>query len=117
MADFIEVRTLVDSEKEAQQIADALVSEHLAVRVLVSGPVQSTVLLKTNDEHNLGPVTTEEWICTALTRKDLFSAVEELIEETIDFLYPEILATEVLVGARTFPDWLQEKVQLVEVSD
>src|SRR5450755_454782 len=100
MTEFIEVQTTIDSKEAAQKIADTLVSKHLAACVQISGPIFSTYWWQGNIEQ------AQEWRCTAKTRKELYSKIEEAIKEVHSYDVPEILAIAIDNGIKGYTDWI-----------
>jgi periplasmic divalent cation tolerance protein len=103
--EIIEVHTAVESQEAAQKIAESLVSQHLAACVQVSGPINSTFWW--DDEMSQS----EEWICTAKTRKALFDRVEQAIRLVHTYQEPEILAVDISVGSQSYLAWIEKETQ------
>ena len=100
MADYIEVHTTIDSKEGAQKIAEAIVSKRLAACVQVSGPITSTYWWQGQIEQ------AEEWVCTAKTRRELYSDLEQAIREAHTYDVPEILAVDVVAGCVDYLNWV-----------
>lgn len=100
MTDFIQVTTAIDSEDGARQIANTLVSRRLAACVHITGPITSVYWWQGQME------TAREWVCFAKTRQDLYAAVEAAIREVHPYDEPEILATPILTGSRSYLEWI-----------
>ncbi len=100
MTDFMQVTTAIDSEDGAHQIADTLVSRHLAACVHIVGPITSVYWWQGKME------TAREWVCVAKTRQSLYDAVESAIREIHPYDEPEILATPILTGSRSYLEWI-----------
>ncbi len=105
MTGFIEVRTTIDSREGAQEIAEALVSKHLAACVQVSGPMTSTYWWQGKIEQ------AQEWLCTVKTRKDLYPELEQAIREVHTYEEPEILASEFVAGSQGYLAWLERETE------
>lgn len=103
MTEIIEVHTTIDSKEAAQKIAEAIISKRLAACVQVSGPIISTYWWEGKIER------TEEWVCTAKSRKELYSDLEQAIRENHSYNTPEILAVEVVAGNRSYLDWIEQE--------
>jgi len=104
-ARHIEVKNTAASRADAEEIARRLVDERLAACVQISGPVTSRY-------HWKGCVeTSEEWVCTAKTRRDLYRRVEEAIRELHPYETPEITATEIAAGSRAFLAWIDAETR------
>jgi len=100
MTNFIQVTTAIDAENGARQIADTLVSRHLAACVHIAGPITSVYRWQGKME------TAREWVCVAKTRQELYDAVEAAIREVHPYDEPEILATPILAGSRSYLEWI-----------
>jgi periplasmic divalent cation tolerance protein len=100
MTGVIQVVTTTASQDEAQKIARVLVDLRLAACVQVFGPITSTYRWQGAIE------TSQEWMCVAKTRASHYSAVEKSIRQAHSYDVPEILAVEVVQGARGYLDWL-----------
>ena len=101
MAEFITVQTTIDSKDGAQKIAEALVRRHLAACVQVSGPITSTYWWEGKLEQS------QEWMCAAKTRKELYNELEQAIRENHPYDTPEILAIPVVAGIKSYLDWIE----------
>lgn len=106
MTEFIEVHTTIDSKEEAQTIAEALVTKRLAACVQVSGPITSTYWWQGQIEQ------TEEWVCTAKTRRELYSDLEQAIREAHTYDVPEILAVDVVEGNVDYLNWVSSETSV-----
>lgn len=100
MTDFIQVTTAADSEDGARKIADTLVSRRLAACVHIVGPITSVYWWQGQME------TAREYVCIAKTRQDLYAAVETTIREVHPYDEPEILATPIIAGSRSYLEWI-----------
>lgn len=103
MAEFIQVHTTIDSKEGAQKIAEAIVSKRLAACVQVSGPITSTYWWQGKLEQ------AEEWVCTAKTRRELYSELEQAIRAAHSYDVPEILAENVIAGNPSYLDWITQE--------
>lgn len=103
MAEYIEVHTTIDSQEGAQKIANALVSRRLAACIQVSGPIISTYWWQGKMEQ------AEEWVCTAKTRSELYSQLEQAIREVHTYDVPEILAVNVVAGNTDYLNWVAQE--------
>ena len=103
MAEFIQVTTAINSQEGVQKIAGALVSQRLAACVHVSGPISSTYWWQGKME------TAQEWICTAKTRRELYEKVEEAIRAIHPYDEPEIVATLLVAGSKSYLDWIAKE--------
>ncbi len=105
MTDFIEVHTTIDSQEAAQKIAESLVAKRLAACVQISGPITSVYWWQGKMEQ------AQEWVCTAKTQKQLYSQLEQAIQEIHTYDVPEILATEVVEGLQSYEDWITQETE------
>lgn len=103
MAEYIEVHTTIDSQEGAQKIANAIVSRRLAACVQVSGPITSTYWWEGKMEQ------AQEWVCTAKTRSELYSQLEQAIKEVHPYDVPEILAVDVVAGNTDYLKWVSQE--------
>ena len=103
MAQFIEVHTTIDSKEGAQKIAQALVAQRLAAFVQVSGPIVSTYWWQGKVEQ------AEEWVCTAKTRRELYTALEQAIRQVHPYDVPEIVAVDLVAGHASYLDWIAQE--------
>lgn len=103
--EIIEVHTTIESQEAAQKIAQALVSQHLAACVQVAGPINSTFWWDGEMSQS------EEWICTAKTRKALFDQVEQAIRQVHTYQEPEILGVDVTAGSQSYLAWIEKETQ------
>ena len=100
MTEFILVTTAIDTQEGAQRIAEVVVKNRLAACVHVAGPITSTYWWKDKMEIET------EWICSAKTRKDLYSQLEKAIREAHPYEEPEIVATPIIEGSQSYLDWI-----------
>jgi periplasmic divalent cation tolerance protein len=105
MSDYVQVLTTVESEREAERIASALLERRLAACVQVSGPIVSRYRWRGKLEE------AGEWQCLVKTEAARYGAVEAAIRELHSYEEPEILATPVLAGSRGYLDWISESLR------
>lgn len=104
MTDYIQVSTTTETERAAQEIANALVEKRLAACVQVSGPIESIYRWQSKVQQSV------EWLCTAKTRADLFPQVEAAIRSRHSYKCPEIIAVPVVGGSEAYLIWLGEQL-------
>ena len=105
MSDYLQVVTTTETKDQALRIAAALVDERLAACVQVVGPVTSTYRWE-------GAVqTSDEWLCVAKTRAELYDALERAIGRLHTYDVPEIIATPITSGSRSYLDWLRAETK------
>jgi len=100
LTDFILVSTTTETEQAAQKIAKALVEQRLAACVQVAGPIYSAYRWQGEVQSS------QEWLCTAKTRRTLFAQVEKAIAELHSYDCPEIIATPITDGSSAYLAWL-----------
>ena len=105
MADFIEVRTTVERNEDAERITRALVHQHLAACVQVVGPIRSTYWWKGEVE------TADEFLILAKTRASLWSDVERAIRSVHPYETPEIAATTFACISDDYERWLDAEIR------
>ena len=102
---LIQVATTTETKADAARIAAALVEQHLAACVQISGPVSSTYRWQGKIE------TSEEWLCTVKTSANLYQQVEQAIRQLHSYETPEILAIPVTAGSPDYIRWLRDQLQ------
>ena len=105
MPDFIQVTTAVDNAEDAQSIASAVVGQRLAACVQIIGPIQSTYWWEGDIEIS------EEWLCLIKTRADLFDQLSAVVHQVHPYDIPELIATPVIAGSKSYLDWMQGEVK------
>ena len=105
MTEFIQVTTAIDTEEQAQQLAEALVKHRLAACVHVFGPITSMYWWQGKMER------AEEWICEAKTRRDLYEQVEKALKSLHSYDEPEIIATPIVAGSEGYLQWIQAETK------
>jgi periplasmic divalent cation tolerance protein len=105
MPTYLQVLTAVDSREQAQRLARIVVEARLAACAQVIGPITSTYWWQGRME------TAEEFLCLMKTREDLYPALEQAIQEAHPYQVPEILATPVAAGLKTYLAWLDESTR------
>jgi periplasmic divalent cation tolerance protein len=104
MADYIQVMTTTGAEEEAERISAALVERRLAACVQVLGPIASRYRWQGEIE------TAEEWMCVAKTEASRYAELEAAIRELHSYDEPEIVATPIIAGSRSYLDWIGESL-------
>jgi periplasmic divalent cation tolerance protein len=102
---YIQVVTTTPSLEEAQRIARTLVERRLAACVQLSGPIESTYRWQGAIECS------QEWVCTAKTRRERFDDVAQVIRECHSYQLPEILAFPIADGSADYLAWLDAEVE------
>jgi periplasmic divalent cation tolerance protein len=104
MKNYIQVVTTTENKEDAQKIATDLVGKRLVACVQVIGPVSSTYWWREKIEE------AEEWLCIMKSRKDLYEQIEKALKHIHPYEEPEILATPIVEGSRSYLAWLDEQV-------
>ena len=50
---------------------------------------------------------TEEWVCTAKTREELYAPLEQAIRELHPYETPAIVATPIVAGSPSYLAWIE----------
>lgn len=104
MKNYIQVVTTTEKREDAQKIAGDLVGRRLVACVQIIGPVSSVYWWREKIEES------EEWLCIMKSRKDLYEQIEKALRRIHPYEEPEILATPVVEGSRSYLAWLDEQV-------
>jgi len=104
MSEYVQIATTTDEREQAVKIAADLVQRRLAACVQISGPIHSCYRWQGKVE------TSDEWLCVAKTRRDLFQEVERAIRAQHPYDVPEILATPVIDGSPDYLRWVDEQL-------
>jgi len=98
------VMTTTDSQEEADQLAEMLVTKYLAACVQ-SLPITSTYTWQ-------GALTREsEWLLLIKTRTEQFEAVQKALLETHSFETPEIIQVPIERGSKAYLSWIDKHTQ------
>ena len=100
MTNYIQVVTTTETKTDAQEIANTVVKMRLAGCAQIVGPIASTYWWQEEIE------TAEEWACVIKTRESLYPRLERAILEIHPYEVPEVLATPVKAGSKSYLDWL-----------
>ena len=106
MTNYVQVVTTTETKADAQAIANAVVEKRLAGCVQVIGPITSTYWWQEKIE------TAEEWLCVIKSRQDLYERLEKAIQEIHPYEVPEILATPVTEGSKSYLTWLDNELRI-----
>ena len=111
MKNYIQIFTTTDKKEDAQKMVSALVEKRLVACAQVIGPIMSTYWWREKIEE------AEEWLCIMKSREDLYGQIEKTLKRIHPYDEPEILATPVVEGSRSYLAWLDEQVTPVETGD
>jgi len=104
MSGFIVVYVTAASADEAEQLAQALVSEKLAACVNRIKSVRSVYRWQGQVEQS------DEELLIIKTRKELFSAVEKRVRELHSYSVPEVIALPVIAGSAGYLSWMRDQL-------
>ena len=103
MTGCYQVSTTVESQVEAQRIAETLVAERLAACVQVTGPLLSLYRWE-------GVVTrATEWCCTAKTSETRLPTLLQRMRALHSYQVPEIVALPISDGDPAYLDWVRRE--------
>ncbi|SNR60259.1 divalent-cation tolerance protein CutA [Desulfurobacterium atlanticum] len=101
MEKFITVITTTETEKEAEKIAETLVSEKLAACVQIIPSIKSVYRWQGKVEKS------EEHLLFIKTKESLFEKVEKAIKENHSYEVPEIISIPVNSGSKEYLEWIK----------
>jgi periplasmic divalent cation tolerance protein len=101
----IQVFTTIDNKKKAKEITKAVVSKRLCACAQIVGPIIS----KYQWENKL--TTSKEWLCIMKTKKSLYTQLETEIKKLHIYTVPEIIATPIIAGNKTYLEWLDKETR------
>src|SRR5260370_560170 len=108
MAEFIQVMTAIGSRDDALKIAESIVGKRLAACAQVIGPITSTYWWQGAME------TTEEWLCLAKTRKDLYKELEQALRQAHTYDEPATLPIPFVDYSHMVRPTGREKIDLLQ---
>lgn len=108
MSEHLQVMTAASSRAEADRIADALVEQRMAACVQIVGPVASTYRWQGRVER------ADEWLCIVKTMRDRFDDVSAAIRQLHSYECPEVTATPITAGSKTYLEWLATEAHASE---
>jgi periplasmic divalent cation tolerance protein len=103
MTDYIVVFVTCASEKEGEEIAQALVQEKLAACVNIVPGLKSVF-------HWKGKISAEEEVLLMIKTKDeLFEKLKKRVIDLHSYEVPEVIALGILAGNEKYLDWLKKE--------
>lgn len=102
---YLQVQTTTDSRGEAMELARAAVEARLAACAQVTGPVASTYWWEDALER------AEEWLILLKLPATRFAELAEFLTERHSYDEPEIVATPIVAGARSYLGWIEEETR------
>ena len=97
-----QVHITTPTKELAQELAKGLVSAQLAACVQVLGPIKSHYEWKGKVEQ------AEEWLCLIKCTRENYSQLEQKICEMHPYEVPEIIATPIENGLKSYLKWIEE---------
>lgn len=104
MSDYWIVQTTTETKANAEEIAEQVVAARLVACAQIVGPLTSVYSWKGNVEKS------EEWLCLLKTTQQGYAALEAKLREIHPYEEPEIVATPILQGSRSYLQWLTDSV-------
>ena len=104
MAEYIQVFTAVEKEREAEKIAEILLEKGLAGCVQIAR-VESRYRWKGKIEKG------REYLCIVKSRKSLYKKIEKVIKENHPYEVPEITAVDLSDGSADYLGWLEKETR------
>ena len=99
------VLTTCESSEQAQELADVLVTGHLAACVNTVNNVSSTYRWAGKIERD------QEILLLIKTTEDRFDAIEQKIKSHSSYELPEVLAVRIHAGSSEYLDWVGASVE------
>lgn len=108
MTDKIVVLTTCDSERQATQLARALVDQRVAACVNILPGARSIYRWKDEIED------AAEWLLVIKSRRDLFPALRAAVEKLHTYEIPELIAMPLVEGSEPYLAWLDRELSAPE---
>ncbi|MBN1811041.1 MAG: divalent-cation tolerance protein CutA [Anaerolineae bacterium] len=105
MRTYVQVTTTAETKADAQAIADAVVEKRLAACAQIIGLVTSTYWWQGEIEI------AEEWLCVIKSKAALYEELEKAIRAIHPYEEPEIIATPIIKGSKSYLAWLDENTR------
>ena len=103
MTRLLQVVTTVSKRRDADRISRAVVEKRLAACAQVVGPIRSVYRWKGKIESAV------EWMVVMKTRETLYPKLEKAIRAMHPYEVPEIVATRIERGSRSYLDWVKSE--------
>lgn len=104
MTNYIQVITTTESKDDAQKIAEHILNKRLAGCVQILGPITSSYWWEGKIEQ------AEEWQCLIKSKANIYEQLEQAIREVHSYDVPEILATPIFSGSKSYLEWLDSEI-------
>ncbi|HEV2199087.1 MAG TPA: divalent-cation tolerance protein CutA [Bryobacteraceae bacterium] len=108
MTDKIVVLTTCDSERQAAELARALVEQRVAACVNILPGARSIYRWKDEIED------AAEWLLVIKSRRDLFPALRAAVEKLHTYEVPELIAMPLVEGSGPYLAWLDRELSAPE---
>jgi periplasmic divalent cation tolerance protein len=105
MTEILEVRTTVDSEAGAHELARHVIETRLAACVQVLGPIASVYRWRGDIQE------AEEWLLLIKTTRAAYPAIEAAIAGAHPYDVPEVLALPAADSLASYAKWITEEVK------
>jgi periplasmic divalent cation tolerance protein len=99
---YIQVNTAVDSQEQAEKIAERLLNDRLAACVQMIPGVQSWYLWKGEKKSS------SEIILQIKTKMDLYGKLTAILKEIHPYELPEIAVVPLVEGSTAYFKWIDE---------
>ena len=104
MTDKVLVLSTAASEKQANQIAQALVERRLAACVNILPKIKSVYRWQEKIEES------EEWLLVIKTTRTTFPQVQEAIKELHSYELPECITIAIDSGSLPYLQWIEDSL-------
>ena len=102
---YIQISTTVAKKSDAERIARILLQRKLSACVQIIGPITSIYRWKGKLEKS------KEWLCILKTKSSLYKKVEDAIKHSHPYEIPEIIATPIIQGSKTYIEWMNKEMR------
>ncbi len=104
MTGIIELTTTLETEEQAAQLAELLVTSRLAACVQITGPIVSVYRWQGQT------CKASEYRCTAKSIGQLAGKLIQTVTDHHPYTVPEILITDVADCSEPYADWLRAQI-------
>ncbi len=98
---FIEIKTAFEEKKEAESLAQLLLSQKLVACTQIYE-------VDTKNFWNGDIEIHHEFVLLAKTKKKLYNKIEKIIKENHSYQLPEIIAIPIECGLKEYLSWIDE---------
>jgi periplasmic divalent cation tolerance protein len=104
-SDFIIVLTTVETEQQAEDLAQKVLERRLAACVQIQ-KIKSRYWWNGKIQHS------DEYLLSIKTRANLFSKLSEFIKENHPYETPEIVQIPIVAGSDEYFEWIESALNL-----